>query len=328
MVSLPAILWFQLSRLLPLTQPARYHTHVSSQYAYGVTGSIHIDGPASLPYDIDLGPFPISDWYYESADVLLARVSDPRTSSPFPGASPPSDNLFFNGTNVSPSGSATGGAYAKVRLTPGKRHRLRLINTSVDNTFTVSIVGHKMTVIETDFVPVQAYSTDSLFMGIGQRYDVTIDASQTAGNYWINATFSDTKVCGASRNAFPAAILHYDGAPDALPTNRGSKPADTFCADNTDFVPIVSRKAPLKSFNPDGSTLNVAEEVDNKINRVFWSVNGTAMDISWEKPTLQYILEHNTSYSRQENIIQIPDQSQVCSLSPCALVIVEDRRKS
>src|SRR3569833_4716568 len=97
MVSLPAILWFQLSRLLPLTQPARYHTHVSSQYAYGVTGSIHIDGPASLPYDIDLGTFPISEWYYESADVLLARVSDPRTSFSFFGVFLFCVFLFFFG---------------------------------------------------------------------------------------------------------------------------------------------------------------------------------------------------------------------------------------
>jgi FtsP/CotA-like multicopper oxidase with cupredoxin domain len=56
-----------------------YHSHFSSQYANGITGSIVIEGPASLPYDIDLGPFPISDWYYEAADVLATRVMDPRT---------------------------------------------------------------------------------------------------------------------------------------------------------------------------------------------------------------------------------------------------------
>ncbi len=34
-------------------------------------------------------------------------------------------------------------------------------------------------------MPVQAFTTDSLYLGIGQRYDVTIDASQNPGNYWI-----------------------------------------------------------------------------------------------------------------------------------------------
>jgi hypothetical protein len=74
-----------------------------------------------MPYDIDLGPFPISDWYYPSADKLLMRASDP--NNPFtpgsPGSAPSSDNLFFNGTNINPHGP--GGAYAKVVLTPGKR---------------------------------------------------------------------------------------------------------------------------------------------------------------------------------------------------------------
>ncbi len=293
---------------------------MSSQYAYGVTGSIHIDGPASLPYDIDLGPFPISDWYYGSADQLLARVSD--SKNPFtpgqPGASPPSDNILFNGTNINPSGK--GGQYAKVTLTPGKRHRLRLINPSVDNTFTVSIVGHAMTVIETDFVPVQAYTTNSIYIGVGQRYDVTIDANETAGNYWINATLSGTGACGTSHNAFPAAILHYEGASDALPTNRGTKPADTFCADTTDFVPIVSRTAPLANFAPDASdTLSVSLDVDSKQSRVFWQLNGTAIDIAWDKPTLQQVLERDSAFSQNENIIKLPGQSEVRTYYPAAL---------
>ncbi|OAA65495.1 laccase [Niveomyces insectorum RCEF 264] len=353
-----------------------YHTHVSSQYAYGVTGSIQINGPASLNYDVDLGPFPISDWYYGSADELLYRVSD--ASHPFvpgrPGASPPSDNLLFNGTNINPragsggsGGGGGGGAYATVNLTPGKRHRLRLINPSVDNTFTVSIVNHQMTVIATDFVPVDAYTTSSLFLGVGQRYDVILDASQGIDNYWINATYSATHACGSSNNPYPAAILHYDGAPvytggsgsgpgsynppgyntdaadandsngtaaavgpsnstnvagpgsnstdsnnngnhhrggggggggsggnynhnQGLPTNPGTPPPDTFCADNTQFVPVVPRVAPLDQFNPvAGDTLPVSLQTVG--SRVFWQVNGSAIDVAWDKPTLQYLLE-------------------------------------
>ncbi|KIH92351.1 hypothetical protein SPBR_02389 [Sporothrix brasiliensis 5110] len=310
-----------------------YHTHVSSQYAYGVTGSIRINGPASLDYDIDLGPFPISDWYYPSADQLLARVSS--TANPFvpgqPGASPPSDNLFFNGTNINPRDPSQG-AYATVTLAPGKRHRLRLINPSVDNTFTVSIVGHQMTVIATDFVPVDAYTTSSLFLGVGQRYDVTIDASQAVGNYWINATFSGTHVCGSSANRLPAAILHYEGAPVysphnttagnkdkggshpgavGLPTDPGTPPPDSFCADNTDFVPIVPRTAPLAQFEPVArDTLPVALSV--KGSRVFWSVNGSAIDVAWDRPTLQTLNDRGSSFgafNTSENIIVLDEKA-------------------
>jgi FtsP/CotA-like multicopper oxidase with cupredoxin domain len=145
-----------------LTYISRYHSHFGSQYANGVTGSIVINGPASLNYDIDLGAFPISDWYLGAADQIEDRVQS--TTHPFipgaPGAPPPSDNILFNGSNINPNG--TGGHYYKVTLTTGTRHLLRLINPSAENEFSVSLVGHDMTVIETDFVPVDSFTTSSV----------------------------------------------------------------------------------------------------------------------------------------------------------------------
>lgn len=48
-------------------------------------GPIHIDGPASLPYDIDLGPLILSDYYYKTADEIVLAG----------GAPPPSDNILY-----------------------------------------------------------------------------------------------------------------------------------------------------------------------------------------------------------------------------------------
>src|SRR4051812_42118290 len=152
-----------------------YHSHFSAQYSNGVVGTIQINGPASLPYDIDLGVFPISDYYIKSADELILITQN--------AGPPPSDNVFLNGTGKHPVTGA--GQYANVTLTPGKRHRLRLINTSAENHFQLSLVGHQMTIIASDFVPVNAMTVNSVFLGVGQRYDVTIDASQTPGNYWF-----------------------------------------------------------------------------------------------------------------------------------------------
>lgn len=48
-------------------------------------GPIHIDGPASLPYDVDLGPLVLSDYYYKPADEIA-----------FVGGAPPaSDNVLY-----------------------------------------------------------------------------------------------------------------------------------------------------------------------------------------------------------------------------------------
>jgi len=297
-----------------------YHSHYSAQYANGITGSILIRGPSSLPYDIDLGVFPISDWYYGSADNLFARVNNPNNPfiPGFPGSPPPSSNIFLNGTNINPNG--TGGDYAKVVLTPGKRHLLRLINPSVDNGFTVSIVGHTMTVVANDFVPVNAYTAHYLHLGIGARYDVTIDASQPIGNYWFNVTLSKTGGCGASNNPHPAAIVRYAGAGDTNPTDPGVEPPDTFCADNTDLVPIVPRQAPREKFTGIGEqSLAVTLAVDAAASKVFWKVNNTAIDVVWEKPTLEFIREGNTSYPAASNVLTIPDESEVCTYLPTYL---------
>ncbi|KAL8348099.1 hypothetical protein RB601_002690 [Gaeumannomyces tritici] len=289
-----------------------YHTHVSSQYAYGTTGSLVIDGPAAAPYDVDLGPFPISDWYYPSVDKLLARAMS--SLDPFvpgqPASAPSSDNLLFNGTNVNPKGP--GGKYARVMVTPGKTHRLRLINPSADNTFTMSISGHNMKVIQADFVPVQPFTTTSLFMGIGQRYDVVVEANQGGGSYWINATFSSVPTCGQSENPFPAAILTYEGSePEALPAGPGTPPPDTFCADLADLQPVVAVDAAVADFGRDAaaSALAVALDVDAESSRVFWTVNGSAIDVQWEKPVLQYVHEGNTGgLPRSQNVIQLPNK--------------------
>jgi FtsP/CotA-like multicopper oxidase with cupredoxin domain len=261
-------------------------------------GSIQINGPASLNYDIDLGVFPITDWYYTPADTISAALNNGVGG----GAPPPSDNVLFNGTNINPAGA--GGSYYKVKLTAGKRHLLRLINPSVENTFTVTLVGHQFTVIATDFVPINSFTTSSLYLGVGQRYDVTIDASQPVGNYWFNVTYSNTGACGSSVNPHPAAIFSYVGAPTTNPTATGTVPGDSLCQDVYGFTPVVTRTAPIASFTPASENLPV--NLVATANSVRWTVNGSAIDVAWDKPTLEYVLNGNTNYPVSENLIQIP----------------------
>lgn len=81
---------------------------------------------------------------------------------------------------------------------------LRLINTSADATFIFSIDKHNITVIGADFVPILPYTTDSVLVGIGQRYHVIVEANPAGinstpvaeQNYWIRTVLS-TPGCGA-----------------------------------------------------------------------------------------------------------------------------------
>ncbi|KAL1881425.1 hypothetical protein VTK73DRAFT_3943 [Phialemonium thermophilum] len=280
-----------------------YHSHFSVQYGNGIAGAIQINGPAAANYDIDLGPYVVTDWYHDTADRLQLKA-DQATGPP-----PPSDNILFNGSNINPTGK--GGAYNRVVLTPGKKHLLRIINTSVENHFTLSLVGHNFTVIAADLVPVQPTVKSQLFLGIGQRYDVVIDASQPVANYWFNATLGGGGLCGVSNNPFPAAIFSYQGTPqNGLPTNPGTRiTAD--CHDETGFVPIVSRSADPSTFTTNEKELvvNLTTAVTSSGTVFRWLVNGSSIDVMWEKPILQYIAEKNFSFPRQANVVELTAKS-------------------
>lgn len=157
-------IWDLLVRALFVTdgitiadEARRYHSHYSSQYGDGILGGILINGPATSNYDVDLGTMTVQDWYYQTAyqEALIALQ----------GAPPTADNGLINGTMVNAAG---GGQYLKTTITKGKRYRLRLINTSMDNHFKVHLDGHNLTVITSDFVPIVPYHADWLFIGIGQ----------------------------------------------------------------------------------------------------------------------------------------------------------------
>jgi FtsP/CotA-like multicopper oxidase with cupredoxin domain len=279
-----------------------YHSHFSAQYANGVFGLIQINGPASANYDIDLGVFPIFDYYYFTADDGV------HTTMAFP-IPPPSDNVLFNGTNINPN-DPNQGEYAVVTLTPGSKHRLRILNPGIENGFQVSLVGHEFTVIATDFVSVEPFVTDNLFLGIGQRYDVIIDASQTVGNYWFNVTFSSTGLCGFSRNPAPAAIFRYEGANEELPAAAGLRPIDSLCSDRNDITPIIRRSAPPENFNPFESRTNLPVELSFPplSPTVTWYINESSIYVDWDRPVLDYVLEGNTSYPRRENVVVVEEQ--------------------
>ena len=137
-------------------------TPILSRYGEGVLGSIIINGPATANYDIDLGTMTVQDWYHFTAYE--------RT----PGGPPPGDNGLINGTMVNSTG---GGHYLTTPLEQGKRYRLRLINTSIDNYFKVHLDNHKLIVIAADFVPIVPYETDWLFIAIGKNWPPSILSS-------------------------------------------------------------------------------------------------------------------------------------------------------
>jgi FtsP/CotA-like multicopper oxidase with cupredoxin domain len=115
-----------------------------------------IHGPTSANWDYDLGPVMVQDWYHAPAfeDWFNVRVNGP----------PPGDNGLFNGKNKLNGG----GEYTEFKgLIPGKKYRIRLINSSTDQHFKFWIDQHKMTVQAADFVAVEPYETEVLDIALG-----------------------------------------------------------------------------------------------------------------------------------------------------------------
>jgi len=101
--------------------------------------------------------------------------------------------------------------------------------------FIFSIDGHDLLVIATDLVPIEPYTTDSIFIGIGQRYQVIVTANPKTKsracqadpkqcNYWIRTRVATG--CGTvAQDDETTGILQYSpqraitATPTSLPNN-------------------------------------------------------------------------------------------------------------
>jgi FtsP/CotA-like multicopper oxidase with cupredoxin domain len=193
-----------------------------------------------------------------------------------------------------------------MNVVKGKKYRIRIINTSVDNYFSVSMDGHPFTVITSDFVPIKPWNADQLTLAIGQRYDVIITANQTVDNYWFRV--SPGTACGSNAIAGKGiplgAVLHYNGASDANPTSNTNVAMRTTCVDEStsNLVPFVPNQVPT-------SVVGQAEEIDlnyfqdaTKNNLFRWTLDGTSHIVDWNNPTLETILAGSKDFGANSNV--------------------------
>ncbi|KAI0002690.1 multicopper oxidase [Xylariaceae sp. FL0662B] len=265
-----------------------YHSHFGVQAQNGVVGGIVINGPASAPYDEDKGILFLSDWYHQTSDELytLASSSGPPT--------PP--NALINGTNV----YNNSGSRFQTTFTAGTRYRLRLVNGAMDNFFKFSIDNHTLTVIAADLVPIVPYTTDMVSIGIGQRYDIIVEANQEPGNYWMRSIPQLT--CGDNEMTLNVrGIVSYEGVAAADPTTGMWTYIDN-CNDEplSDLVPFVSLDA------GGGGREEIMDVGISVVDSFFkWTINNNTFLSDWGTPTIQKVLEEDPVFDEQENIITL-----------------------
>ncbi|KAI5251392.1 hypothetical protein E4T42_04329 [Aureobasidium subglaciale] len=285
-----------------------YHSHYSSQYGMGVVGQIVINGPASSNYDIDLGTLPMTDFYYDLANnVNEITLHNLQANAP----PPPGDNILVNGKGKNNITGTITGSYSQMRLTKGKKHRLRLINTSVDNALWVKLDGHSFTVMSADFIPIKPITGQNwLLLAVGQRYDVVFTANQTPGNYFFRAEAATDCFSGNKKGG--RALFTYEGQTVTEPTDSNEQPAGNGCTElNT--VPYWTQAVDQTQYNAQVKTLSTGVApglTTNGQNFALWHLDTTAMMVNWDKPTLQYVFEGNTSYPDPYAVIEIPNEGQ------------------
>ncbi|KAI9696288.1 MAG: hypothetical protein M1820_008211 [Bogoriella megaspora] len=249
-----------------------YHSHYQTQYSDGLMGGLLIHGPSSANYDEAFDPILINDWVHDNTTNVLNQE--------LVGGVPTANSIVLNGTGTyrcsdldpfccnnipascapardprCPTSPATptnrcpnpniGNPYA-MAFVPGKRYKLRLVNSSAGSMFLFSIDGHQLEVIATDLVAIKPYNTSSLFIGIGQRYQIIVTAQTfPAGtdlsnqNYWIRTRIAQG--CGTvEQSDEETGILRYNPTATASPTTIPND-GRIACADEpaSSLVPIV-----------------------------------------------------------------------------------------
>jgi FtsP/CotA-like multicopper oxidase with cupredoxin domain len=193
---------------------------------------------------------------------------------------------LINGNNTS---EGTDAKRFEMVFEQGKSYRLRLINTAVDTHFVVALDQHVMQVIAADFVPIDPFTTNVLSIGIGQRYDVIIKATETSGDYWFRANVqSACGFHGAKQNDIKA-IVRYNKNSIATPnTTRPVTEDETvweFCND----IPMQNLKPKVELNVPEPKDFNHTVEFQqlpgqNDIG-IVWGINSTMYHSPWEYPS-------------------------------------------
>ncbi|TVY90896.1 Laccase, partial [Lachnellula willkommii] len=245
-----------------------YHSHFALQAWEGVLGGILINGPATANYDVDMGHIFLNDWSHETADALYlsAEIDGPPTL----------DNGLINGTNT----YNDSGSRFEMNVTSGESYRLRLVNAAIDTHFKFTVDNHTLTVIAMDLVPIVPYTTDVLSIGMGQRYDVILNATETSDNYWMRAI--PQTFCSDNDNTDNIkGIVRYDSTSTDDPTTTGFTYTEN-CDDEAiaDLVPYLSLDVSSEDTEDDEAV--TVGKVDNLFR---WYMAATTFAVEWDDPT-------------------------------------------
>lgn len=265
-----------------------YHAHYSAQYTSGLYGAMVIHGPTdNAPYDIDLGPVLLADYYYQAYYDIVQGVMGTDPSK----IAPASDNNLINGKGIADcalvNGTCTSNAgLPQFQFQTGKKHRMRLINAGAEAIMKFSIDNHVLTVMAVDFIPIVPYQATVLTLAVGQRMDIVVEATANpTDSVYLRSIISS---CSKYRQPNAFGLVYYPNADKTL------LPSSTAQVDNTD----PCAEEPIANFVPAYKSTpgqpELSHEIDVTINRnatghFLWAMNNVTFRANYNQPPLQSI---------------------------------------
>jgi FtsP/CotA-like multicopper oxidase with cupredoxin domain len=288
-----------------------YHSHFSLQLGDGLFGPIVINGPATSNYDVDVGPILVQDWAHESALTIWETSQRVLALS-----QPVAANGLINGLNPFDCTGSTDPACIgttdrfETSFTTGQKYLFRVVGTQVDGYIKFAIDGHTLTVIASDFVPIEPYETDSVILASGQRYDVVVEANQAVGAYWLRAIYQTA--CNNNDNDNKdniLGIIRYDGTDTiADPTTTVNPNITNSCGDEpyASLVPWLSQTVGDSTVE-DSFAVQWYYELDLVYH---WTLHTKNLMVNWSDPTLLDINKGVTTFPSESNVVTVSSTGQ------------------
>ena len=104
----------------------------------------------------------------------------------------------------------------ELAVSAGQKARIRLINASASTIYRVALQGHRLTVTHTDGQPVEPVEVDAIRIGMGERYDAIISATNP-GVWQLAAQAEGTQ-------QMVRALLRYEGNTSPIPQETYQPP--------------------------------------------------------------------------------------------------------
>ena len=305
-----------------------YHSHYSAQMAGGIAGPVIVHGPTQSDYDVDVGPVMLSDWYHIPYFAIVADA----VGTNYSVIPPTSDSVIINGRGrfncSNPSYSSDSNWLAlnwnsdikwtcvdnaprsQFRFQSGKVHRLRLINHGANGVQKFSIDGHKLTIIATDLVPTVPYTVDQVTLGVGQRTDVLVKATNNPqGSVWMRAELPGGEPCGGSDSPLALAPIYYENADTSKdPTTTSSLP-ETACV-NDNLVNTVPEYAIVPGANAWTQDLSLTLDL-NSTGHFEFRINEIAYRADYNYPVLPQVAAGNLTTEREWNVYNFGQNTSI-----------------